>query len=243
MFLFRPILEVSDFVSHEINAKLLAMNMIHYIGDQVSESGKPIDQLSDLCGMIDAPSEEIAQSILDELREKGVIITRSVTPTMDGNIYMGVNLSLEGWEQYEEEKRGGFDGGFGFIAMKFGDDRLDTFVQDVVKPCLRRHLEIDLVDLRDVAQAGVIDDIMRTKIRDAKFILADLTHDNSGAYWEAGYAEGLGKPVIYICEKAKFEEESTHFDVNHCTTIPWSKDNPDEFCDKLIAVLRRSLQI
>ena len=243
MFLFYPILEVSDSVSHKINAKLLAMNLICYIGDQVSESGKPIAQLSNLCGIVDAPSEEIAQSVLDELREKGVIITRNVTATMDGNNYMGVNLSLEGWEQYEEERRGGFDGGFGFIAMKFGYERLDTFIQNVVKPCLRRNLEIDLVDLRDVAQAGVIDDIMRTKIRDAKFILADLTHDNSGAYWEAGYAEGLGKPVIYICEKVKFEMERTHFDVNHCTTVPWSRDNPYEYCDKLIAVLRRSLQI
>jgi len=34
---------------------------------------------------------------------------------------------------------------------------------------------------------------------------------NPGAYWEAGYAEGLGKPVIYTCEEAKFVEAS-HFD-------------------------------
>ena len=38
-------------------------------------------------------------------------------------------------------------------------------------------------------------------VRDAAFVISDLTHDNSGAYWEAGYAEGLGKPVIYICEE------------------------------------------
>ena len=62
---------------------------------------------------------------------------------------------------------------------------------------------------------------MRVKIRDAKFVIADLTHDNNGAYWEAGYAEGLGKPVVYICEKTKFEDKNngTHFDVNHCTTL------------------------
>lgn len=99
------------------------------------------------------------------------------------------------------------------------------------------------IDLRDVPQAGIIDDIMRVKIRDAKFVIADLTHENRGSYWEAGYAEGLGKPVIYICESGKFEDHSTHFDVNHCTTVPWSTDKPGEFCDKLIATLRNSLPV
>ena len=31
-------------------------------------------------------------------------------------------------------------------------------------------------------------------------------------YWEAGYAEGLEKPVIYTCEKNKFNSEKTPFD-------------------------------
>ena len=84
---------------------------------------------------------------------------------------------------------------------------------------------------------------MRVTIRDAKFIIADLTHDNNGAYWEAGYAEGLGKPVIYICEQSKFEEDETHFDVNHCTTVKWSVRAPDGFRNELIAVLRRSLEL
>ena len=90
-------------------------------------------------------------------------------------------------------------------------------------------------------RAGVIDNIMRIQIRDAKFVIADLTHDNNGAYWEAGYAEGLGKPVIYICEKKKFDEKKTHFDTNHCTTVPWSRNDDEGFRQKLVATLRRSL--
>lgn len=45
-------------------------------------------------------------------------------------------------------------------------------------------------------------------------LIADLTHGNRGAFWEAGYAEGLGKPVIYTCEASKFDEQS-HFDTKH----------------------------
>ena len=82
---------------------------------------------------------------------------------------------------------------------------------------------------------------MRIQIRDAAFVIVDLTHDNPGAYWEAGYAEGLGKPVIYICEKTKFDKKKTHFDTNHCTTVPWSRDDDAGFRERLTETLRRSL--
>ena len=152
-----------------------------------------------------------------------------------------ITLALDGWERYEAGKRGEFEGNYGFIAMQFDDPDLDNFVRDVVKPAVKQGTGYGLVDMRDVAQAGVIDNIMRIQIRDSAFVIADLTHDNYGAYWEAGYAEGLGKPVIYICEKAKFERDRSHFDTNHCTTIPWSKDDSERFSRELIATLRRSL--
>ena len=154
-----------------------------------------------------------------------------------------ITLALDGWERYEAGKRGDFKGKYGFIAMQFGDSGLDDFVRDVVKPAVKNGTGYDLVDMRDVPRAGIIDDIMRVQIRDSAFVIADLTHDNRGAYWEAGYAEGLGKPVIYICEKTKFEDASTHFDTNHCTTVPWSRSDPDGFRRELIATLRRSLDL
>ena len=125
--------------------------------------------------------------------------------------------------------------------MQFNDAALDAFVRYVVKPAVKNATGCDLVTLHDVATAGIIDNILRVKIRDAKFVIADLTHDNRGAYWEAGYAEGLGKPVIYICETTKFDEKKTHFDTNHCTTIPWSRDDDGGFRERLTATLRRSL--
>ena len=125
--------------------------------------------------------------------------------------------------------------------MKFGDPELDAIV-DFLKERINQELGFSLVDLRDVERPGIIDDIMRMEIRDAAFVIVDLTHDNSGAYWEAGYAEGLDKPVVYICEKNKFDEESTHFDTNHCTTITWSGDNKEGFSARLIATLRRGVE-
>ena len=218
------------------------MNLIRYIGDRVSESGKPIDQIGakSICSIIGAPSEEFLDHLIEELADNGIIKMIEPIRTIGGNTFLRVNLTLTGWKLYEAEKRGQLDGNIGFMAMQFGVSDLDSFVENVVKPAVKR-VGYRLVTMKDVSTAGVIDNIMSVQIRDATFVIADLTHDNNGAYWEAGYAEGLGKPVIYICEKDKFEKTRTHFDTNHRTTIKWSKDDPEQFSKELIATLRRSL--
>ena len=221
-----------------------AMNLIRYIGDEVSKSGVPIQQLSGagIQKTIGSPSGKFATSLIEEFCDRGLIkISHELATLGSQKTFFDVNLTFDGWEQYETEKHGGFDGNYGFLAMQFGDDELDTFVQEVLKPAVYEETGYELVDMRDVGRAGIIDNIMRVQIRDAKFVIVDLTHDNNGAYWEAGYAEGLGKPVIYICEKGKFENDKTHFDTNHCTTVPWSRDDDEGFRQELAATLRRSL--
>ena len=110
----------------------------------------------------------------------------------------------------------------------------------MIKPAIGE-LGYRLEDMRDAARAGIIDNVMRARIRDAAFVLVDLTHANAGAYWEAGYAEGLGKPVLYLCKNSVFDAKGTHFDTNHCTTVMWNSGAPDQFRDELLATLRRSL--
>ena len=127
--------------------------------------------------------------------------------------------------------------------MQFRDPALDALLENAVKPIVREAIGYEVVSMLNIARAGIIDNIMREKIRDAAFVLADLTHDNFGAYWEAGYAEGLGKPVVYLCERRKFDSVKTHFDVNHCTTVMWTGHNHEDFGKELVAPLRRSRNV
>ena len=143
---------MNDFVSPAVQA----MNLIREIGDKVSQSNEPLDQMT--------IQNNLEKQLFDELVESGIIkVMRTISPLGNSSIFMGVNLTLEGWEQYEAEKRGKFEGSYGFIAMQFGDPGLDVFVQDVVKPIVKEGIGYDLVDMRDVAQAGIIDDIMRVR--------------------------------------------------------------------------------
>ena len=53
-----------------ISPAIQAMNLIRYIGDEVSKSGLPIYKLPDLKTIIDAPSETFAMQLVEELGKK-----------------------------------------------------------------------------------------------------------------------------------------------------------------------------
>lgn len=149
-------------------------------------------------------------------------------------------LTFAGWDHYENLRVGTETYRKAFMAMKFGDQTLETIVANVFKPAAKA-AGFELLKLNDSPRAGLIDDRLRVEIQASDFIIADLTHDNLGAYWEAGYAEGLGKPVIYTCERLKFEESKTHFDTNHHLTVIWDKDNPQQAGEELTATIRATL--
>jgi hypothetical protein len=223
-----------------------AKNLIRFIGNCVLETGEPLFLSKSAAAKIGALNTDSVERLCHQLTDKGLLFLANehleIVSLAQSVRHRAYDLTLDGWEMYDDEKRGRLSGSFGFIALKFGDSILDPFLTNVIKPTVKDGFGYDLYDMRDVSQAGIIDNIMRAQIRDSAFILVDLTHDNAGAYWEAGYAEGLGKPVIYLCERAKFDEAKTHFDTNHCTTVLWSEDKDHEqFKKELLATLGRSL--
>lgn len=218
-----------------------AVNIIRFLGDRISESGNPVRELPPhFHASVGSPNRDFALRICQQLAARGLVSAMD-TATFDSPYdVMQVDLTLDGWERYESERRGEVSTRRGFIALQFGDEVLDRFLAEVIKPAVSS-IGYELEDMRDAARAGVIDNVMRAKIRDAAFVLVDLTHGNEGAYWEAGYAEGLGKPVLYLCQRREFEARGTHFDTNHCTTVQWEASDPAGFHADLIATLRRSL--
>jgi hypothetical protein len=218
-----------------------ATNLIRYVGDRVSASGHQLKDLPhDVDTIVGSPNRDFTLRIARQLLQRGVLDGREVGHLGSVNELIMIDLTLVGWELYEAEQHGKVAGSYGFMALKFGDPVLDPFLRDVIKPTVAS-IGFTLEDMRDAAQAGVIDNVMRARIRDAAFVLVDLTHANEGAYWEAGYAEGLGKPVLYLCKRQVFQNHGTHFDTNHCTTVQWDEAAPDQFSEELKATLRRSL--
>lgn len=189
--------------------------------------------------IVGAKTDEGFALILHHLFETD-FVTGTLTETIGARGRGYVTLSFAGWDYYDNLQHGENTYRKAFMAMKFGEDNLNTILDNIFKPAIQQ-TGFELQILSDAPKAGLIDDRLRVEIQASDFIIADLTHDNLGAYWEAGYAEGLGKPVIYTCEKTKFEEDKTHFDTNHHLTIVWDSENPQLAGEDLKATVRATL--
>jgi hypothetical protein len=118
---------------------------------------------------------------------------------------------------------------------------LDKIYKEISQPAVyRTGFELKTVTQR----AGLIDDHIRVDIRRSRFLISELTGGNQGAYWEAGFAEGLGKRVVYTCEKSYFDNPKTkpHFDANHYSHVIWEEGHlSEEAAEELIARARASI--
>lgn len=135
-----------------------------------------------------------------------------------------------------------------FVAMWFNDkevpERHIPNMQNVysvaIKPAIEFEDKYNSIKIDNIEHCNDINDEMISQIRKSRFMVADLTGCRGGVYWEAGFAEGLGIPVIYTCHKQWLENnkalniEGVHFDLNHRNMILWEEDNLDDFKQKLI---------
>lgn len=207
--------------------------LIRWLADHVPGPGETVrlDPLS-LTAIIGSKSPNGFALILNHLFNSGLVIGKPD--------HTEATLSFSGWECYERLRQGSAVYRKAFMAMKYGDEELDRILEQVFKPSVKQ-AGFELFKLDDVPRAGLIDDRLRVEIQASDFVIADLTHDNLGAYWEAGYAEGLGKPVIYTCEMTKFDATKTHFDTNHHLTIVWNTKSPEAAGVNLRATIRATL--
>ena len=123
-----------------------------------------------------------------------------------------------------------------FVSMSFSDNTIST----------REALREAITDAE--FSPAFIDEIIHNKqivpemfrlIRECRFLILEISDPNYGAYYEAGYALGLGKEVIICCseeafyrkyesqEEKKFEKYlKPHFDIAQKQILLW-KDHAD----------------
>lgn len=80
------------------------------------------------------------------------------------------------------------------------------------------------------------------EISKSKFLVIDLTYPNYGAYYEAGYALGLGKEVIACCRKKEFDDpkKKPHFDLYQKNMVVWT--DLDDLKQRLIRRIEATIK-
>lgn len=125
-----------------------------------------------------------------------------------------------------------------FVAMKFGEQT--RALRAAIKSGIER-AGYKAVILDEVQYNGQIVPEMLYRIRQSKFVVAELSHHNNGAYYEAGYAAGYGKEVIQICSEEALKSE-LHFDVAQVNSITYHEDDLEELADRLQKRIEATMQ-
>lgn len=161
-------------------------------------------------------------------------------------------VTMEGLRYYQEYEqrllRNKNKSKQGFVAMWFNDNSeperhrpdMQNIYSVAIKPAIEFEDRFTSVKIDNIEHCNDINDEMISQIRKSRFMVADLTGYRGGVYWEAGFAEGLGIPVIYTCHEQwlnsnkDLEIEGVHFDLNHRNMILWNEENLEEFKQRLI---------
>jgi hypothetical protein len=150
-----------------------------------------------------------------------------------------VYLTAKGFERLDELQSSNTRSTQAFIAMWF-EPKLREVCDLGIEPAIRAAGYSPMrIDKKE--HINKIDDEIIAEIRRSRFVVADFTCQKitnesqsfsvprGGVYFEAGFAMGIGIPVIWTCRKDLIGD--VHFDTRQFSHVVW--ETPDE--------LRRSL--
>ena len=148
-----------------------------------------------------------------------------------------LEIRAEGWQKVAQlTRQGGAASRTAFVAMKFNEEMLGLW-RAVFEPTIKRsRFEPKLAD--DPAHNGQIDAHIIAELKQCRFVVADVTHASPGVYFEAGYALGMGRPVIWTC-RADRERTDMHFDTRQYNHILWNggEDLADQLYARIVATI------
>ena len=135
-----------------------------------------------------------------------------------------VQMTAKGYQRLSELQRASRASSFAFVAMWFDPSTNEVYDQ-AIEPAIRessyKALRIDRVH-----HTNRIDDEIIGRIKGSRFMVADLSGQRQGVYFEAGLMLGLGRTVIWMCKKKELKK--VHFDTRQYPfivyeTIPEAK--------------------
>lgn len=148
-----------------------------------------------------------------------------------------INIETEGWRKIEELKRIPFGGKKqAFIAMWFNESTLEYY-NNGIEPAIEDQNIFKALRVDRLEHNNKICDQIIGEIKKSKFVVADFSGERGGVYFEAGYAQGFGIPVIWIVHKDWLNK--LHFDTRQYNHIVY--ENAEELYQKLKARIQATI--
>jgi len=198
--------------------------LLQYLGASSNYPGE-VNEFDASCDypIVCAKNYQEATFYLNSLIDQGLCVREA---PFTGRAAPRYAVSAAGWKELDQITKSAVDSAEAFIAMWFDSSRepLDSAISRAVQKAGYTPIRIDRVE-----HVNRIDDEILARIRRAKFLIADFTGQRNGVYFEAGFMLGIGRPVIWICEKT--ELSAVHFDTRQYNTIDYV--SPDDLQERL----------
>lgn len=123
-------------------------------------------------------------------------------------------------------------GRIAFVVLRIGASDVDKLFDEAIAPATREcGLQAKRVDLTEGRET--INERILQLIDGSNLVIADLSYERQNCYFEAGYAQGKGIPVIYMARKdhdprrsgRKANDPRVHFDLDAHKITYWSEDD------------------
>ena len=136
-----------------------------------------------------------------------------------------VSVKAKGWEKMDKLSSPPGAMNQAFVAMWF-DKTTEKIFEKGIKPAVEHDGKTKCIRVDKTEHNNKICDQIIAEIRKSRYVIADFTGNRGGVYFEAGYALGLGRPVIWIVQKDHLKE--VHFDTRQYNYISF-EDEMDLF--------------
>lgn len=130
-------------------------------------------------------------------------------------------ITTSGWEYLDKHTSMPAFKDRAFVAMSFDEtlnDAWENGMKTAVEKAGYKPHRVDKEPHLERIDAKIIADI-----KDSLFLIADVTYQRQGVYFEAGYALGLKLPVIWCVKKDELEK--VHFDTRQYNHVVWESPN------------------
>lgn len=123
-----------------------------------------------------------------------------------------VAITPKGLEKIYELQQSHVNNKNAFVAMSFHESANE--IREAIKLGIENAgYSAELMD-EIIHNHQIVPEMLRL-IQESRFLIMDITQPNFGAYYEAGYAQGLGKEIIVTCQKEVFNQKKYE-----CVFIP-----------------------
>lgn len=167
-----------------------------------------------------AANAEEFQFYLKSLIDRGLVtLTNPGTRSLSDPLYPVV-ITAAGWEYLERDPSRSEGEIQAFVAMSF-DPLLLPVYENAIAPAIRaagyNPFRVDATPHLDRIDTKII-----AEIRQSRFLVADVTQQKAGVYYEAGFAHGLGLPVIWCVKRCDLS--NVHFDTRQYSHVLWDSE-------------------